>query len=758
MQLTGSTSLQAIQERLGAGDAETLRESEKRRRYLQTYARLLTTDRPIINFSPELHTATTEYDGKQPKITLTTRAFDQPVTDLRRRVFDLAIQEALVVHEIGHLRYTDLDGFHESLAATETDRPRLFTRVWNILEDGAIERQLRHRYAVETELDILNANLLHTDALSHETPDSGRQRFSFFHAVICGLADMAIYDSGRFQQLRASEIKTLQMASLRDKRTLDRFVPAMGKAVQRILTETNPTTRNKHIWSFWTELCNTLDDATVSGAEASELARLLDSDGTVRTSNHQSARVAQRVTDEIALEDDKLGAPIPGKPDDTAGEFGPATQSARDLGRAAIADEVTQQVISAIGPDSSNTDIKHSDDSNIETEGSEEADTATSSTLHDESSGCIAEAGHDDSQRAGTAAESHESLNPSNEHRESNTQPYPGAADLPCQSQRDAEEDTNVDPIESIASTDSVSEVSDDSNQVTSVIRDRYAEELAAEVTELDKAEARIAEFNDYVQALAASDNEMSLRVVTATELGNAAASDRWQTVQRDATRLARRFQSRLQEHQRDVERSHRRRGALDRSRLVAASRGQPDVFTQIEKGENKQYTCVIMLDRSGSMGNGAVTAAETGALTTAAALESIGISVTILDLYESETRLVKTGVEEVSELYGRVLTEQTGGGTPLASALSLVRTRFREAENPFVIVVTDGRPDDVGAYKTELESVTFPVLGVYLRSSETPETRSAETDRSCFHRLAVVEEWSRLTQRLERLAERILF
>jgi hypothetical protein len=157
-------------------------------------------------------------------------------------------------------------------------------------------------------------------------------------------------------------------------------------------------------------------------------------------------------------------------------------------------------------------------------------------------------------------------------------------------------------------------------------------------------------------------------------------------------------------------------------------------------------------------MGNGAVTAAETGALTTAAALESIGVSVTILDLYESETRLVKTGVEEVSELYGRVLTEQTGGGTPLASALSLVRTRFREAENPFVIVVTDGRPDDVGAYKTELESVTFPVLGVYLRSSETPETRSAETDRSCFHRLAVVEEWSRLTQRLERLAERILF
>jgi hypothetical protein len=67
MQLTGSTSLQAIQERLGTGDAETLRESEKRRRYLQTYARLLTTDRPIINFSPELHTATTEYDGKQPK-------------------------------------------------------------------------------------------------------------------------------------------------------------------------------------------------------------------------------------------------------------------------------------------------------------------------------------------------------------------------------------------------------------------------------------------------------------------------------------------------------------------------------------------------------------------------------------------------------------------------------------------------------------------------------------------------------------------
>ncbi|ERH03770.1 MAG: hypothetical protein J07HR59_00893, partial [Halorubrum sp. J07HR59] len=73
-----------------------------------------------------MRTAATLFSGPQPEISVTTRAFDQPLTDFRRRIFDLAVQEALVVHEVGHIRYTDIDGFHELLAQTDSDRRRLF--------------------------------------------------------------------------------------------------------------------------------------------------------------------------------------------------------------------------------------------------------------------------------------------------------------------------------------------------------------------------------------------------------------------------------------------------------------------------------------------------------------------------------------------------------------------------------------------------------------------------------------------------------
>jgi Mg-chelatase subunit ChlD len=181
-------------------------------------------------------------------------------------------------------------------------------------------------------------------------------------------------------------------------------------------------------------------------------------------------------------------------------------------------------------------------------------------------------------------------------------------------------------------------------------------------------------------------------------------------------------------------------------------------VFTQKEEGDDKQYTCIVVVDRSGSMDNGAVTAAETGALTTAVALETVGVSVTILDLYDSEVRLIKTHAEETREARNRVLTKRASGGTPLTDALSLVRARFQDAENPFVIVVTDGQPDDTETYTAELDAATCPILGVYLATPDRPDRRPVESDRSYFHRLAVVEDWSSLDRRLQQLAGGVLF
>ncbi|ERH14022.1 MAG: hypothetical protein J07HB67_00276, partial [halophilic archaeon J07HB67] len=340
MELTASTTPQAIRERFGVGEDELLRESERRRRYLQTYARLLTTVRPTVRFSADLRTAVTDH-GDAPEITVTTRGFDQPVTALRRPVFDLAIQEALVIHEIGHLRYTDIEGFQKSLAAVDPDRRRSFARIWNTLEDGAVERQLRARYAVATELDVLNANLLHT-------PSGNTRRLGLLEAVLCAIADTAVYDSGRLRRLRGGD-RSLRMASLRAKRAFERLLPSLRETVRAVLTEPDPNARNERIWSFWTTF-RAAGDETES--EGSALGRLLDADGVVRVGDRPH-ETEPAPTDGVDSADERA---VFGKPDDTTGGFGQRVRSASDLDRATVTRSVERQVQTVAGGDDVGTE------------------------------------------------------------------------------------------------------------------------------------------------------------------------------------------------------------------------------------------------------------------------------------------------------------------------------------------------------------------------------------------------------------------
>lgn len=751
MRLTASTSLQSLRERLGAGDAETLRGSEKRRRYLQTYVRLLTRSQPSIRFSADLRTAVTEYRADDPEIRITTRAFDQPVTDFRRRVFDLAIQEALVVHEAGHVQYTDGDGLCELLTRVDSDRRRLFSRIWNTLEDGAVERQLRHRYAVAPELEILNANLFHSGT-DHTESAADEQRFSFFNAVVCGLADMCVYDSGRFQQLRASGTAP-RMASLRDERILEEFVPTMRASVNEVLTEPNPTARNEHIWSFWTALADALDAAAISGAEASKLDRLIDADGAVRATQ-DTPTIVNRTTDATVLSEAGANTPFTGKPDDAGGELGRDAKTARDLGRAAVAEELDRQLSSVLA-DAQHSPTRTAADTTSPDGENQDTDPDTASVAHESDSDRSA---HDPSGTDGVLeSQSHPGSSQLPGERRDTT-PADESSTPVSEDTRDSETDDSTASTGAQRGTRPERETDGPDDHTAAALRRRYTEELAAEASELDQAEHRIQRIAAYVDALDTADTDTGIRVVTESDDDGATAADRWSTVRRDATLLAQRFRSRLQEQRRDSERSRRHRGSLDRSRLVAAARGQSDIFAQTEEGNSRQYTCVVVLDRSGSMDDKTIVAAEQAALTAAVALESVGVDVAVFDLYDSTVRVVKTTIEEAHNTWDRMLTTRASGGTPLTQALSLARARFTDAENPFVIVVTDGLPDDETAYTAALDAATFPVLGVYLTDADRSGGRAVETDRSYFHQLAVIEDPKRLKTHLQRLAGRVLF
>lgn len=719
-------SVQRVRERLGVGEAEALRESEKRRRYLQTYCRLLAPVRPSVRLSTDIHTAVTDTTAEEsaPEIGIATRPFDQPVTDFRRRVYDLVVQEALVVHELGHLLYSDIADYHTRLEAVAADRRRLFARVWNLLEDGAVERQLRHRYAVGTELDVLNANLLADASFGHRATSTAVRRFGLFDAVRCGLADMAVYDSGRFRRLLDGTDDSVRMASAHDERRLRAFVPTMRAAVADVVGEPAPGARNERIVSFWNELADVLDDTGWSASRATELDRLLDADGSITTAEGESDG-RRRTTDATVLEADGSEAPIAGKPDDTAARSDRTANRAEELDRTAVREEITRQARTATGePDETRTGSNARQATGQDsTTGGEPDDTATGAEA--------VSAGTDSAADADSASPSQAASTNGDASGSAGTQA--GGTDAP------AGETGALD---------------------RPAVREQYERELAAEIEAMDDGTARMAELQAYLDAIhEASDGiDASPELDVVEDPDTTGDRERWAVAKQSSTRLARRFRSRLREQRRDTDRPRSRRGTLDRGRLVAAARGRTDVFIDTQEGDQKAYDCVLLLDRSASMSDGSVRAAETAVATVALALEAVGVSVTVLDLHESTVRLVSAAPESLREARHSLTAGHAAGGTPLAMALRLLRTRFQDIDNPFALVVTDGRPDDRERYLAELDATTFPVLGVYLTDADSVADGAHDGDEAYFHGHALVTDWTRLDRRLHTLAEQVLF
>ncbi len=758
MRLTASLSTQGVRERLGVGESEALRESDRRRRYLETYSRLVAPCRPTVRFSADLHAADTTWpddDGDDPVIRLTTRPLEQPVTGFRRPVYDLIVQEALVVHELGHVLYTETGPFEAT--ATELPRPerRLFARVWNVLEDGAVETQLRHRYAVADELRVLNANLYASGTLGYPDAD-GATRVGLFRAVLCGLADMAVYDSGRFARL-AGDDDTLRLASLRDERVLAALVPTMRDVVEDVLAASDPAVRTRLVRSFWDELSAAMTGSEMSGTSATALDGLIDADGTVSTVD--TTRAPEGAVERLQEAAEEARGTFAGKPDDADARFADAREAsalsrvdtrrtvrrrtARVAGTRPGTDSTTDGADESAphGSRSPGDDGRASDGAAVETPDtgvtSDERTTAPGATKP----GVPAEAAaatDDGAPEAASAPGTTRGPDPDGSPGEG--EDGPGQAD--------------GDEGGSAATGGPVAE---------SEMRERYREELAAEATEVDGGEARVDAVETYLETLtelAADEPETPTMRVVERDDHDGYDRDRWETARRSARRLARRFRSRLLEQRRDSVRPRQRRGTLDRGRLTAATRGRPDVFSRTVEGDSRAYDCTLVVDRSGSMADDGIEAVERAAATVALALEDVGVSVTVLDLHDSTVRLVNAAEEDVAAARHTLLTGEASGSTPLSTALQIERTRLQETgvENPFVVVLTDGRPDDERRYLDELDAVTFPVVGVYLTDSAAVQAGAHEADERYFHGVALVEDWTDLDRRLRDLTEQILF
>lgn len=360
LEITDSSTLRDIKQRIGVGQDEELRESEKRRRYLQKLARLVTPTRPAVKMTTLIPTAAVNQGGEQeemperfkadedePVILMTTRAFEQGVTGYPRRVFDAMIQKALLIHEVGHVLYTDSESHESYKDRVDDNREQMYHKTWNALEDAAIETQLRREYSVTHELDVLNANLMSEDEIGHRIDDD-TLRFSFFQAVTLGILDMGCYNSGLFAKLMNEDNDMLTFAGDdHDRELMEELLPEMQKCVKAVTTEPSSPKRNEHIWGFWTVLRDYLDESSVSGEKESGLESLLDGEGNIGGGGSGGQQEEEE-------DDGQGGSPVFGKPDDSGGSFGGGdVREAYELAEEDVQEAIEEGIAAAMSDDPS---------------------------------------------------------------------------------------------------------------------------------------------------------------------------------------------------------------------------------------------------------------------------------------------------------------------------------------------------------------------------------------------------------------------
>jgi Mg-chelatase subunit ChlD len=205
---------------------------------------------------------------------------------------------------------------------------------------------------------------------------------------------------------------------------------------------------------------------------------------------------------------------------------------------------------------------------------------------------------------------------------------------------------------------------------------------------------------------------------------------ERWdanETVYRRARQgskpLAQLLRNRLQQERHSEVKRHQRRGRFTGrgGATRRAQQGATDVKERVIEPDEKDYDFAFVIDRSGSM-RSSMTEAEEAMIMLALALEAVGVNVMIIEMYGNEARLAKPFGVPTAQQKARVAHGNVSGSTPLSPSVDLARERLNaEGENAYLVVVSDGAPDNTSAFEQAIRNCSMPTLGVNLTKRGDP-------------------------------------
>lgn len=251
------------------------RNSSKREQSLETYARSNTsaTSRDLrLRLDPNAETAGISQfddDGTTAQIIIPTRELDNPFSQIEDEKFHQLVQYASTLHETGHYNYSDQASMEERLESLqeylrqeapqhERSLIKLAKKVWNAIEDGAIEEAIRNEKGANATQKIAVKNETFIAQSVKNVPGDVRQNVTLESAIRTAAMDLAKYDTGVLRRLLDDEDESWAFKSEEHAEAFDEILPGLRQAVQDALTTPNAVGRTHETFDYIDELIKEL--------------------------------------------------------------------------------------------------------------------------------------------------------------------------------------------------------------------------------------------------------------------------------------------------------------------------------------------------------------------------------------------------------------------------------------------------------------------------------------------------------------------
>lgn len=727
LRITPNTPVEDLEKRLSRSVSTA--GSEARRQYLERTARWVTGVEVVVELiesgtascSPTDNGGDADYHVRIPKTSP-----QQQITDLDEDVWTLLFQEVELLHELGHVLYTDFEAAREARDAYEGTEEETFHTYLNILEDGAVERELAAAFRLRDDLAVKNHNLFDGEQRAIQTLDG---------AIQTALFDRAKHDTGTLSALLDEDGETEWAGSAEDYQTfIDNILPLCRSAVDTVCTNPDPSARIDAVVDFFEAVSEYLTFDTHENQYDGQMSMPVGSEQMGNKPESAATLSASGSDDSGQSGDDSTGGSEDTQSDDESStgvdsdsDDEDADEDAGGSTGAGDADQRGEEPTEGGGEEGD--EEEDADGESDEQDGEEAAGDAGDGSSRDSGSPedrTGDDAGSGDDTVAGAPAEATPS----------------GGSD----SGGEPSSDETQTPADRADGGGAGLESPDVSRYERQVRRERAETQPNGTGDNVLRREAR-----DYARIISEMDGIGSLEIPLVSN-EEAWSRDQWKKTEREARRLKRAFDRRLQNESEDQMKRHQLMGHLDTRAIHRTKQGDARVFQRMVFPNSKDYSCVIVLDRSSSMSD-RIETAEIATTALAVALHELGVNVTVLGM-PGKPMLDMPFESDPKQFRETLLSNHTSGGTPLGKTLALARERVRGQNGyPFVIVVTDGKAGDKDQYFKELKRTRFPVLGVYIDESG----QHAKEVKNYFDRVALTDP-SGLGRQLKRMAEGIMF